>query len=425
MSGHERRRIVIVGAGLAGLRAAEALRKEGFSGPLTVIGDEAYAPYDRPPLSKHVLTGRIPVEKLSLPRAGGLDITWRLGVSAARLDMDARAVELADGGRVEFDSLLIATGAKARPWPRPEESRLSGVFTLRTRDDARAFRAALAGRPRRVLIVGGGFIGSEAASSCRELGLPVTVVHSAPAPMAGVVGGVVGGMLARVMRTAGVDLRLGVKVSALEGSEGRVRRARLSNGGSVDADVVLAAMGAVRGVEWLEGSGIAADPAGIQCDAFCRALDASGKPVEGVCAAGDAAAWPHPLYGGRMVTLEHWGNAVEQAAAAARTLLSPPGAAPAYNWLPAFWSSQFGLNIKGLGLADGADGMVIAHGSPRENRFLAVFGRNGRTVAALSVNSGRWLPAYADPISRGAPFPCTRRGVDEAVGAEARPRRLA
>ena len=230
--------------------------------------------------------------------------------------------------------------------------------------------------------------------------------------MAGVVGGVIGGMLARVMRAAGVDLRLGVTVSALEGAGGRVRRARLSNGRTVDADVVLAATGAVRDVEWLGDSGLAAGPGGIRCDGFCRARDFSGGVVEGVFAAGDAAAWPHPLYGGRMTALEHWGNAVEQAAAAAHNMMSPPESMVGYGWLPAFWSSQFGLNIKGVGLPDGADRMVIAHGNPRENRFVAVFGGKGRTLAALSVNSCRWLPAYKEPIIRGDPFPSIRQGVD-------------
>ncbi len=410
-----------MGAGLAGLRAAETLRKEGFSGSLTIIGDEAYGPYDRPPLSKRVLTGQVAVSRLGLPRRSGMEAEWCLGARASRLDMKNRTVVLDRGGRVGFDKLLIATGAVARPWASAAEAALAGVFTLRGRDDAQALREALAATPRRVLIIGGGFIGCEVASSCRELGLSVTVVDPSPAPMARHMGSALGRMLARNMRKAGVELRLGARVTGLEGIAGHVRRARLSDGRTIDADLVLAAMGATRDVAWLEGSGLHVAPSGILCDAFCRALDPDGRPIEGVYAAGDVALWPHPLYGGRLVSLEHWGNAVEQSRAAARNMLSPPDSLVPYRYLPAFWSSQFGLNIKSIGLADGADQVAITQGDPGKGRFVAVFGGAGRTLAAFSVNSARWLPPYEDAILRKAPFPPIRRGVEGECRAPVSP----
>ena len=159
--------VVIVGASLAGLRAAESLRKEGFRGRLTLVGDEPYEPYDRPPLSKQVLTGRAEPESTALPQASGLDADWRLGIPAVGLDLPGKRVRLADGDEVGFDRLLIATGTRARPWPNPAEAALDGVITLRGRDDAVRLRRELAAGPRRVLVIGAGFTGSEIASACR------------------------------------------------------------------------------------------------------------------------------------------------------------------------------------------------------------------------------------------------------------------
>ncbi|WP_430910733.1 NAD(P)/FAD-dependent oxidoreductase [Methylobacterium sp. sgz302541] len=405
---------VVVGASLAGLRGAEALRAGGYDGPLTIVGDEPYAPYDRPPLSKHVLAGELSADATALPRFLPLKATWRLGQAATGLDRAARAIRLADGTAVPYDKLLIATGARARPWPDGEGARLRGVFTVRGRDDAAALREALAAGPRRVLVVGAGFIGCEAASCCRDLGLAVTLVDPNPTPLARVLGTVVGGLIASRMTAAGVDVRPGTKVSALESdAEGHVRRARLSDGGTVEADVVIAALGAVRDTGWLAGSGLLADAGGITTDGACRVLTRDGTPAEGIYAAGDVARWPIPLYGGRLVALEHWGNAVEQAGQAARNMLSGPGEQVAYAHLPAFWSSQFGVNVKAVGLADGADSLAVVQGSRASGRFLAVYGRAGRTIAAVSFDQARWLPSYAERIAAGAPFPPILDATDQ------------
>ena len=245
-------RIAIVGASLAGLRAAETLREEGFEGPLTLIGDEPYPPYDRPPLSKSVLTGWLPATDTFLPQSRDIHAEWLLGVPATRLDFAHKVVQLADDRRVPFDRLLIATGTRARPWPDASQAALNGVFTLRTRDDGARLRERLVAKPQRVLVIGAGFTGSEVASVCREAGLAVTVTERSAAPLAGALGGAVGTMAAHLQRAYGVDLRCNVTVMALEGDkQGRLCCAHLSDGDVLEVDVAVVALGAVRNVEWL------------------------------------------------------------------------------------------------------------------------------------------------------------------------------
>lgn len=304
-------RIVIVGASLAGLRAAETLRDEGFNGRLTIIGDERHQPYDRPPLSKQVLKGWVPADHTELPQMRELDADWRLGVAAVGLDRVNMEVHLADGEKVPFGRMLIATGTRARQWFNPKEAALEGVFTLRTSDDAARLQAALKAGPRRMLIVGSGFIGSEMASVCRELDLAVTVAERADAPLVGALGGVIGEIAAQMQRDHGVDLRTGVSVQALEGdSTGHVRRARLSDGTVLDVDVVVASLGSIRNIEWLEGAGLATGFWGVACDAGCRAFDINGVVTDNIFVAGDVARAPHVLYDYEFLSLEHWDNAV-------------------------------------------------------------------------------------------------------------------
>ncbi|WP_338043402.1 NAD(P)/FAD-dependent oxidoreductase, partial [Nonomuraea lactucae] len=211
-------RVVIVGASLAGARAAAVLRREGFTGSLTMIGDEPHPPYDRPPLSKRILSGEVPAEHTLLPRLREeIGAEWLLGTAATGLDLAAKRVRLADGREVAFDRVLIATGTRARPWPHEAEAALEGVHVLRTMEDSARLRTALADRPGRVLVIGAGFTGSEVASACRDLDLPVTVVERGKAPLVGALGAVIGAVAADLQRAAGVDLRCGVTVSALEG----------------------------------------------------------------------------------------------------------------------------------------------------------------------------------------------------------------
>ncbi|MFE7234192.1 NAD(P)/FAD-dependent oxidoreductase [Streptomyces sp. NPDC002405] len=406
-------RIVIVGASLAGLRAAETLRAERFAGPLTMIGDEPYEPYDRPPLSKAVLLGMASPDHTELPRRRDIDATWRLGVAAAGLDMAARRVRLADGEEVPYDRLLIATGVRARPWPKEDEAQLDGVFVLRTRDDAVRLHRRMKGPPRRVLIIGAGFTGSEIASACRNQGIAVTVAERADAPLVGALGGVIGAVAAELQRENGVDLRTGVMVTGLEGdATGRVRAAHLSDGSVVETDVVVVSLGATRNTDWLVGSGLGAGPRGIACDAGCRAFDFRGIVTDDIYVAGDVARSPHPLFSYQFLSLEHWGNAVAQAEVAAHNMISASADRRPHIWVPAFWSSQFGVNIKSVGVPSMGEEIMITQGSLTERRFVGVYGYQGRVIAAVSFDNTRWLEFYQRLIETGAPFPVEFTTVD-------------
>jgi 3-phenylpropionate/trans-cinnamate dioxygenase ferredoxin reductase subunit len=409
----EKGRIIIVGASLTGLRAAEGLREEGFRGHLTIIGDEPGEPYDRPPLSKQVLKGWVPADHTKLPRLRRVDAEWRLGVAATALDRANRLVRLADGSEVPGDRLLIATGVRARRWPNAQEAALKGVFTLRTSDDAARLQAALAARPRRVLIIGSGFIGSEAASVCRELGLEVTVTERGPAPLCGPLGGVIGAIAAEMQRAAGVDLRTGVSVLALEGDAGgHVRRAQLSDGSTLDVDVVLTSLGSVRNVEWLEGSGLAAGFWGVGCDAGCRALDINAVVTTHVFVAGDIARAPHVLYDYQFLAMEHWDNAVLGARVAAHNMVCEDVDRWPHLLIPQFWSGQFGVNIKSVGVPSFGDEIMFVQGSVKQRRFAAAYGRRGRIVGAVTFNHAKWIDHYRDQIARSGPFPPHPPGFD-------------
>lgn len=406
-------RVVVVGASLAGLRAAEQLRAEGFTGPLTLVDAEDAEPYDRPPLSKQVLMGMAAGDRTRLPRLHDLgDATWIRGVGASALDRQDQQVQLADGRTLAFDRLLVATGVRNRPWPVVEQADLQGVFSVRTGADATRLHAALAEKPNRVLVIGGGFTGSEVASVCRGLGLDVTLVERGPAPLAGALGGVFAAVAADVQHAHGVDLRTHVEVEHLDHDGGRVRGATLSDGSRIDADVVVVALGAVRNVEWLAGSGLAIGPRGLSTDAGCRAFDTSGLVVDDVFAAGDVARFPHPAFEYRFLSLEHWENAVTMGEVAAHNMICEAHERVAHLTIPAFWSIQFGLNIKSVGVPSLADEVLFTQGSVLQRSFVVAYGRQGRLVAAVTVDQAKWLDFYRDRIQAGAPLD---DGVSRAV----------
>ncbi|MFD0585873.1 NAD(P)/FAD-dependent oxidoreductase [Dactylosporangium darangshiense] len=343
-----------------------------------------------------------------------------MGVPASGLDLPAKQVRLANGDAVEFDRLLIATGTRARPWLNDAEAALDGVFVLRTRDDAAGLQHRLAERPGRVLVIGAGFTGSEVASACRRLDLPVTVIERGPAPLVGALGGVIGAVAADLQRQHGVDLRCGVTVDTLEGDgAGRLRRAHLSDGTTIDTDVAVVALGAVRNTEWLRGSGLAAGAWGVGCDAGCRAFDVDGVTTDDVFVAGDIARFPHPLYDYQFLALEHWGNAVTQAEVAAHNMVNAPPDRWPHLATPVFWSSQFGVNLKSVGVPTFADEIVIAQGSVADRQFVAVYGYHGRITAAVGFDQGKWLEFYQGMIEAAAPFPPNYRAVD--LPADRRP----
>ena len=378
------RRIAIVGASLAGLRAAETLRARGFDGALTLIGDEPHRPYDRPPLSKQVLQGTVEPEQTFFRKKDGYDalaLEMRLGVRATALDLRDRRVTLDDGTFADYDRLIIATGARARTLPglasRPN------VFVLRSLDDAVALRQELT-TASRVAIVGAGFIGLEVAASCRARGLHVTVIEALAIPLAPILTPELCEMVAATHRDHGVDLRTGVTVTNVVG-DSRVAGVVLSDGSQVSADVVVVGIGVIPNTEWLQSAGLTLDN-GILCDG-------SGQAAPGVYAAGDVARVANEWHGDSP-RIEHWTNAVEQAVHAAENALAGSGASASFSSVPYFWSDQYDRKIQFAGDARRHDEMVIVDGSLAERRLTTIFRRGERLVACLTVNQPRALIKY-------------------------------
>lgn len=382
--------IVVVGASLAGLHAARAVRRKGFDGTVWLVGAETHAPYDRPPLSKQVLAGEWEPDRLGLASSADdeLDLTWALGRTAIGLDLTGRRVELSGGDHIAWDGLVIATGASPR---RLDDGGREGVHVLRSLDDCLALRADLAAGPDRVVVVGAGFIGAEVAATCRGRGLAVTLVEPLPVPLGRVLGGDVGTTLGQVHRDHGVDLRLGVGVDAVEGAD-RVERVRLSDGTSVDCDVVVVGIGVVPTTGWLEGSGLPIDD-GVVADATCRV-------APGIVAAGDVARWHHDRLG-EDLRVEHWDHAIAQGTHAGETLLAGEGAEP-FTPVPWFWSDQYDRKIMLAGRTQDADEVRIVDGSLDDRRFVALYRRGDQVVAALGVNRpgplARWRQRLTEDV---------------------------
>jgi NADPH-dependent 2,4-dienoyl-CoA reductase/sulfur reductase-like enzyme len=386
-------RVVIVGASLAGLRAAETLRREGYTGPLTLIGAEPHLPYDRPPLSKQVLRGEWGPERLGLRRGGDyapLDLDLRLGKRATSLDIRSRTVSIEGGVRVPYDGLIIATGAFPRRLRGVPD--LEGVCVLRTLDDALALRAALERRPR-VVVIGAGFIGTEVAASCRALGVDVTVVEALDAPCVRGLGPEIGALLGQVHRDHGVDLRCGVGLAGVDGAQ-RVERVRLQDGSALEADLVVVGVGAAPATEWLATSGLAVDD-GVLCDATGAAR------APGVFAAGDVARWYHPLFGDTL-RVEHWSNAVEQGVAAARALLAGPGKAEPLANVPFVWSDQYDQKIQCVGHPRPSDTLELVSGSFESRKFACAWLRNDRISGAVIFNDPRAMSKLRRAIAERA-----------------------
>jgi 3-phenylpropionate/trans-cinnamate dioxygenase ferredoxin reductase subunit len=367
---------VIVGAALAGAKAAEALREEGFEGRVVLIGAEPELPYERPPLSKEYLRGEAPREKARVHEEGFYeqhDIELRTGTTVTALDTGASEVELADGERLRYDRLLLATGAEPRRLSLPGAD-LDGVHYLRDLADADAIGARLAQGSGRVVVIGAGWIGSEVAASARVKGLDVAVVEMADVPLERVLGREVGEIYAGVHRQHGVDMRLGATLEAFEGA-GRVERVQLAGGAAIDCDFVVAGIGVVPRAELAERAGLEVGD-GILVS---KRLETS---VAGVFAAGDVANAFHPFYG-RKLRVEHWANALNQPATAARAMLGKDGAS--YERLPYFFSDQYDVGMEYLGYATDWDEVVL-RGDPSAPEFVAFWLKDGAVVAGMNVN---------------------------------------
>nr|BFD87974.1 FAD-dependent oxidoreductase [Streptomyces sp. Xyl84] len=388
--------VVVVGASAAGLTAAEALRQSGYDGPLTLVGDEPHPPYDRPPVSKQLLAGDWPAERLLLRPEEAyteLDVRLRLGVAASALDVTAHRVRLADGTDVPYDSLVVATGTRARTLPGAGGA--AGVHVLRTLDDALALRASLAGRPR-LVVVGGGFVGAEAASVARSLDCEVTLITTGDAPLADVVGPDAADMLASLHREHGVRLVTGTRVTGLLTGQGRVTGVITDRQGvrsEVRADAVVLGVGARPNTEWLAGSGLPLGD-GVECDSTLYA-------GHDVWAAGDVASWPDPDSGTRL-RIEHRTNATEQGRHVAANILAGPSAASGFRTVPYVWSDQYGLRLQVYGLARGPGETHVVDGDPQQRKFTAVRVRDGRVVAALGTGMFRQLRVLRELVAEHA-----------------------
>ena len=367
--------VVIVGASLAGMTAAETLRSEGFSGTITVVDSASELPPDRPPLSKQVLAGSMEPADAALPQAGkldSLDLDLRLGTPATALDASARAVTLVDGSEVAGDAIVLAVGASPRSLPTD----LDGVHVLRTMEDCLAIRADLSRSDGRVVVIGAGFIGSEVAATLRETGREVVIVEAEQRAMQRVLPGPIGDVVTAVHRDHGVEVLLGSSVSELEG-DGRVEAVVLADGTRLETSVVIVGIGVVPSTGWLDGSGLALDN-GVLCDATCVA-------APGVFAAGDVARWPNERYDGELMRVEQWENAIEQGAYVARSVLAEGDVEP-FAPVPWFWSDQYDRKIQLAGRVSPDDEMATVVGSLDERRFVSLFRRGNRVGAVLGMN---------------------------------------
>ncbi|GAA2802643.1 NAD(P)/FAD-dependent oxidoreductase [Kribbella solani] len=363
--------VLVVGASAAGLTTVEALRRKGFRDQVTVLGAEWHPPYDRPPLSKQFLRGDWDEDRTRLrPEAmlSALDASFVLGDSAVAFDSGSRTVTTASGRTLTADAVVIATGLTPRRLPGVQPD---GVHVLRTLDDAAALRKDFAAA-KRLVVVGDGVLGAEIAATARKMGLAVTMAGPQTVPLESQLGPMIGGLLAELHRSEGVELRLGTAVIGLTDRDGRVSGVQLADGNVLPAEVVVVALGATPATEWLSGSGLVIDN-GVVCDACCRAAD-------GVYAVGDVARWP---YEDVLIRLENRTNATEQALCVADNFL---GADRPYAPVPYFWTDQFAakLQVHGRPAADAE--VVVAEGNLEDGRFVAHYRRGGRVVAVLGWN---------------------------------------
>jgi NADPH-dependent 2,4-dienoyl-CoA reductase/sulfur reductase-like enzyme len=392
--------VTIVGASLAGLRAAESLRREGFSGSITMIGDETHHPYDRPPLSKQILSGTWETEKVILggpDKLAELGIETRLGVRATSLDVEAKTVTLADGASVNADAVVLATGASLRALPGADAS--ARVHGLRTLDDALGLRADLDAldEPSHVVVIGAGFIGQEVATEAVNRGHRVTILEWLDVPLSPIVGVTVAELLGQLSAGAGVEIRSGVRVAGIApprpGAGAGV--VILEGDEEVPADLIVVGIGVIPATGWLEGSGLSLD-GGIVCDErlFC---------APGIVAAGDVARF-HWLGAGRdeMVRIEHWQMAADHGAHVAKALLGGQEDGPIFEAVPYFWSDQWGKKIQVLGHPSAADEVEIILAPDDEGRFLVLFHEGDYLTGVLGVSRPRQLMAFRSLLAKGS-----------------------
>lgn len=390
------RTVVVIGSSIGGVRAAQALRSEGFDGRIILVGDEIHLPYDKPPLSKQFLAGEWDTDRLVLlteDAAGREQIELLLGVAASRLDVASKQVHLADGRRLAYDDVVLATGASARPSPWRLES---GVHVVRTLRDSCALRAELQ-REGPVVVVGGGFIGAEVAATARRLGREVTMVDPMATPIGRAVGPEIGRYFTELHHRHAVTTHFGNGVEEITGAAGDLH-VQLTDGSRLNAATVIVGIGAIPNVAWLADSGLPIDN-GVLCDEYCRAVDAPN-----VFAIGDVARWFH-LGHREHVRVEHWTNAVEQAACAAHNIAHPEELR-SYRPVEYLWSDQYDWKIQIVGRPTrGTRHELVGGLSETRPQAAALYGDNqGLLVGAVAVNWPRALAQCRRQITVGAAF---------------------
>ncbi|WP_338672474.1 FAD-dependent oxidoreductase [Streptomyces sp. SCSIO 30461] len=397
-----RRRIVVAGGGLAGLSAATRLRERGFDGELVIVGEERRKPYSRPPLSKQYLSGSLQTEQLAFTADEAVDAQWLLDTPLVSLDVHGRSVRLRGGERLPFDGLVLATGVDAKRLPEvPLFS--DRIRTIRTLEDAAVVQRAMqVARARRVVVVGGGFIGCELACTARRLGMDVTlVVHSAPL-LRRVLGPRVGQVVGAIQERAGVELRLGTGIDEWR-DEGDGLSLRLDSGEILECDFVVLGLGSVPRTEWLRDSGLEVSD-GVLCSPTCHAVDVQGGTVPWIVAAGDVARWPNALFDTMPRRVEHLIHAVEMGQHAADSLLLGPGSAGWFTPVPRFWSEQHDVRIQAVGMPALGDDVTVVEGSLRKERFVTRYTRatprGHQIVGAVAFDMPLELLRHRDSIGR-------------------------
>lgn len=402
----DREGVVIVGASIGGVRTAQGLRAANYTGRIVLVSDESVLPYDKPPLSKAFLSGTATLEDvrlLSRAEADELGIKIRFGCRAAHLDLARNVVEFESGERLGFEHLVIATGARARPspWGQPD-----GVHLLRTLEDSRRLRADLQ-TGGRLVVIGGGFIGAETAATARSLGLAVTIVDPVPVPMERVLGSQIGERFTHLHENNGVTTLFGTGVQGLSGKRGQFR-VELTSGAILDADYVVVGIGAIPSDQWLVSSGLQVDN-GVVCDKYLRVPDAPN-----VFAVGDVCRWQNPRHD-RLTRVEHWTNAVEQAAVVAHNITQPTDlitCAP----VEYVWSDQYDWKIRVVGEAGIAEcrHIEVIGEDGRTGRFAALYSPDGHTLTGIVVvNWPRALIAGRKALTHHTPYPAIKATLQQ------------
>ncbi len=411
--------VVIVGSSVAGVRTAQALRRESYEGAIVVLGAESEPPYDKPPLSKQFLGGAWNADRVGLLSASAAEqagIELRLGIAANHLDVAGKRVVLADGDRVDYCVVVLATGSHARPSPWSADS---GLHVLRTFSDSRALADDLA-HDGPVVVVGGGFIGAEVAATARSLGREVTIVDPLEVPVGRVLGNEIGALFIDLHHRNGVATRFGTGVEAVNGRAGDLT-VHLADGQRLPAATVLVGIGAVPNDSWLAASGlVVAD--GVVCDEYCRAV---GAPD--VFAAGDIARWLHPLYG-ETCRVEHWTNAVDQAACVAHNICHPEDQR-AYQPVEYVWSDQYDWRIQIVGRPTHETGHKLigdlgrpAGDESHRPRAAALYeGAAGQLIGAAIVNWPKASLTCRQLMLSGSDFNEALAQVDRLAGTAPAP----